>query len=208
MLAITPALVALALGGRPGDQQPTAACVNTVHVSFVVTGTGTDDQNSLPPSARKPEDGMRNPARGWLGGWRSRSSGRHSGAARTTVIETSHRQAAGTGQAAPRDIAADAVLPRDSAAQRTAPGEVIANAMELAIGLLTASQDSPELEAWAVAALTPMDADGLGDFMAGLHVVSELLLRELHQATAESPEVILQRLAIQAEHRRGTPSSG
>lgn len=64
MLAITPALVALALGGRPGDQQPTAACVNTVHVSFVVTGTGTDDQNSLPPSARKPEDGMRNPHAG------------------------------------------------------------------------------------------------------------------------------------------------
>ena len=80
--------------------------------------------------------------------------------------------------------------------------------MELAIALLTASQDSPELEAWAVAARTPIDADGLSDFMAGLHVLSELLLRELHGATGQSPVAILQGLAIQAEHRRGTPSSG
>jgi hypothetical protein len=184
-----------------------AACVNTVHVSFVVTGTGADDQNSLLPSARKPEDSMRNPARGRLGGLQSRRCSKHSGAGRTPVAKTTHGQAVGTDQAAP-DVTAGAILPRDSAAHRTAPGEVIANAMELAIGLLTASQDSPELEAWAVAALTPMDADGLGDFMAGLHVVSELLLRELHEATGESPEAILQRLAIQAEHRRGTPSSG
>lgn len=100
------------------------------------------------------------------------------------------------------------VIPNEIAAHRTAPGEVIANAMELAIGLLTASQDSPELEAWAVTALTPIDADGLGDFMAGLHVIAELLLRELEDATGESPGAILQRLAIQAEQRRGTPSSG
>ena len=65
----------------------------------------------------------------------------------------------------------------------SAPGDTVAAAMQLAIGLLTASLDSPELEAWALAALTPRDADGLGNFMAGLHVVSELLLRELHEAT-------------------------
>ena len=66
---------------------------------------------------------------------------------------------------------------------KTAPGDTVAAAMQLAIGLLTASLDSPELEAWALAALTPHDADGLGNFMAGLHLVSELLLRELHEAT-------------------------
>jgi hypothetical protein len=43
--------------------------------------------------------------------------------------------------------------------------------------------------------------------MAGLHVVSELLIYELHAATGESPEAILQRLAVMAEHRRGTPSA-
>ena len=90
----------------------------------------------------------------------------------------------------------------------SAPGDTVAAAMQLAIGLLTASLDSPELEAWAVEALTPHDADGLGNFMAGLHVVSELLLHELHEATGEPPEATLQRLAILAEHRRGTPSAG
>jgi hypothetical protein len=151
---------------------------------------------------------MRNPARGWLGGRRSRRDDKHSGAGRSPVTWTAHGWTTGTGQTMPRDVAAGAVMPGEIAAPRTAPGEVIANAMELAIGLLTASQDSPELEAWAVAALTPIDTDGLGDFMAGLHVVSELLLRELHEATGESPGAILQRLAIQAEHRRGTPSTG
>ena len=90
----------------------------------------------------------------------------------------------------------------------SAPGDTVAAAMQLAIGLLTASLDSQELEAWAVQALTPHDADGLGNFMAGLHVVSELLLHELHEATGEPPEATLQRLAILAEHRRGTPSAG
>jgi hypothetical protein len=95
-----------------------------------------------------------------------------------------------------------------TARDETAPGDTVAAAMQLAIGLLTASLDSPELEAWAVEALTPHDADGLGNFMAGLHVVSELLLHELHEATGEPPEATLQRLAILAEHRRGTPSAG
>jgi hypothetical protein len=151
---------------------------------------------------------MRNPAGGWLRGWRSHRNGKHSGAERTPVTGTPHGQGAGTDRTAPRDVGASVVIPNEIAAHRTAPGEVIANAMELAIGLLTASQDSPELEAWAVTALTPIDADGLGDFMAGLHVIAELLLRELQDATGESPGAILQRLAVQAEQRRGTPSSG
>ena len=39
--------------------------------------------------------------------------------------------------------------------------------MQLAIGLLTAGLDSPELESWAAEALMPHDIDGLGNFMAG-----------------------------------------
>lgn len=91
---------------------------------------------------------------------------------------------------------------------RAAPGEIVAAAMQLAIALLTAGLDSPELEAWAADALIPPDADGLADFMAGLHVVSMLLLHKLHAATGEPPAAILQRLAILAEHQRGTPSAG
>ena len=89
-----------------------------------------------------------------------------------------------------------------------APSETMAAAMQLAIALLTAGLDSPELEAWAADTLIPIDADGLGDFMAGLHVISVVLLSELHEATGEPPAVILQRLAILAERRRGTPSGG
>src|SRR5258708_6478210 len=51
-------------------------------------------------------------------------------------------------------------------------------------------------------------ARALGAFAAGLQVVSELLLHELHEATGEPPESVLLRLAILAEHRRGTPSAG
>jgi hypothetical protein len=87
-------------------------------------------------------------------------------------------------------------------------GETVAAAVQLAIGLLTAGLDSPQLEGWAVEALAPHDADGLGNFMAGLHVAAQLLLHELHQATGEQPEHTLQRLAIQAEHWRGTPFAG
>ena len=95
-----------------------------------------------------------------------------------------------------------------AARMRAAPGETLAAAMQLAIALLTAGLDSPELEAWAADELTPIDADGLGDFMAGLHVISVVLLSELHEATGEPPAAILQRLAILAERRRGTPSAG
>jgi hypothetical protein len=87
------------------------------------------------------------------------------------------------------------------------PGETMAAAMQLAIALLTAGLDSPELEAWAADELTPIDADGLGDFTAGLHVISVLLLNELEEATGEPSAVTLQRLAIMAERRRGTPSA-
>jgi hypothetical protein len=97
---------------------------------------------------------------------------------------------------------------RQTSASRAAVGESVAAAMQAAIGLLTAGLDSPELEAWALPALIPQDADGLGDLMAGLHVISEHVIFELHEATGEPPQAILQRLAILAEHRRGLPSAG
>ena len=93
------------------------------------------------------------------------------------------------------------------AALQTTPGETAAAAMQLAIGLLTASLDSPALESWAVEALALHDADGLGNLIAGLHVVSELLLRELGEATGEPPEATLQRLAFLAERWRGSSSA-
>jgi hypothetical protein len=108
-------------------------------------------------------------------------------------------------RAAPNETTA-AEAARDRAAPgETAPGETMAAAMQLAIALLTAGLDSPELEAWAADALTPADTDGLGDFMAGLHVISVLLLNELHEVTGEPSAAILQRLAILAERQRGTP---
>ena len=113
-------------------------------------------------------------------------------------------------QAAPGEtVVAETVVAETVAAEamaaEAAPGETMASAMQLAIALLTAGLDSPELEAWAADALTPVDADGLADFMAGLHVISVLLLNELHEVTGEPSAAILQRLAILAERRRGTP---
>jgi hypothetical protein len=82
----------------------------------------------------------------------------------------------------------------------------MAAGMQLAIALLTAGLDSPELEAWAADELTPADIDGLADFMAGMHVIS-VVLQELREATGEPSAAILQRLAMLAERRRGTPSA-
>ena len=108
-------------------------------------------------------------------------------------------------QAAPGETVAAETVAAETVAAEAAPGETMASAMQLAIALLTAGLDSPELEAWAADALTPVDADGLADFMAGLHVISVLLLNELHEVTGEPSAAILQRLAILAERRRGTP---
>jgi hypothetical protein len=125
---------------------------------------------------------MKYPPDGWLRGWRARRRRGHAAA----------RHSAKPGMAR----------------GQTAAGESVAAAMQATIGLLTASLDSPELLAWALPALVPQDADGLGDLMAGLHLISELLMHELHAATGEPPQAILQRLAIVAEHRRGMPSAG
>ena len=108
----------------------------------------------------------------------------------------------------PREAVPGEAVPAEAAPADAVAGEAVAAAVQLAIGLLTAGLDSPQLEGWAVEALAPHDADGLGNFMAGLHVAAQLLLHELHQATGEPPEHTLQRLAIQAEHWRGTPFAG
>jgi len=111
------------------------------------------------------------------------------------------------GEPAVGEPAADEHAADELAAVQTAPGETAAAAMQLAIGLLTASLDSPALESWAVEALALHDADGLGNLMAGLHVVSELLLRELGESTGEPPDATLQRLAFLAERWRGSSSA-
>lgn len=113
--------------------------------------------------------------------------------------------AAGSNRTARVQAAPGETVAAEAMAAEAAPGEAMAAAMQLAIALLTAGLDSPELEAWAADALTPVDADGLGDFMAGLHVISVLLLNELHEVTGEPSAAILQRLAILAERRRGIP---
>jgi hypothetical protein len=89
-----------------------------------------------------------------------------------------------------------------------AGGRSLAAALQLAIGLLTAGLDSPDMEAWAVEEMIPRDAVGLGDFMTGLHILTGLLLEELHGATGQPPAAILQQLAIWAETHGGTPFTG
>jgi hypothetical protein len=111
-------------------------------------------------------------------------------------------------QTAPGELAAMQAAPDELAAMQAASGETLAAAMQLAIGLLTASLDSPALESWAAEALIPHDTDGMANFMAGLHVVSELLLRELCEATGEPPEDTVRRLAFLAESWRGSSSAG
>jgi hypothetical protein len=94
--------------------------------------------------------------------------------------------------------------PRTGAAR----SQTTAEAIQLAIGLLTASLDSPELQAWAIRALPIEDPAALGDLLAGLHIVSQLLLHQLHEATGRPPAATLQSLAIAIETSRDTPSTG
>jgi hypothetical protein len=79
-------------------------------------------------------------------------------------------------------------------------GRPTASAIQLAIGLLTAGLDSPDLEAWAVYTLIPEDPAAWGDLLAGQYVVAQFLLYELCESTGRSPEATLQRLAILAEN--------
>jgi hypothetical protein len=189
--------------------------MNNIRASFVLPGMRIHRQNGLPsaPAGRHghPTD---TPARRRR--WRPRRR-RDRGNARPGPGTAAVRDQTAAAQIMVGEItlgeptaaepAAVQTAPGEPAAVQTAPDEAVATAMQLAIGLLTASLDSPALESWAVEALTPHDADGMGNFMAGLHVVSELLLHELCEATGEPPEATLQRLAFLAECWRGTSSA-
>jgi hypothetical protein len=183
-------------------------------------------QNGLPePPAGRTDDTTQAPARRFR--WRPRRRrdrvnapyvpGSEVGADQTAREQTPRAQAAreqaareqaAREQAAREQAAREQAAREQAARERAASGETRAAAIQLAIALLTAGLDSPELEAWAADELTPIDMDGLGDFMAGLHVISVLLLNELHEATGEPSAAVLQRLAILAERGRGTPSAG
>jgi hypothetical protein len=170
-------------------------------------------QNGLPePPAGRTDDTTQAPARRLR--WRPRRRRDRVNAPRVPGSEVGGDQTARertVREQTPREQTPREQTPREQTPreqtprQQTASGETRAAAMQLAIALLTAGLDSPELEAWAADELTPIDADGLGDFMAGLHVISVLLLNELHEVTGEPSAAILQRLAILAERQRGTP---
>jgi hypothetical protein len=87
-------------------------------------------------------------------------------------------------------------------------GPTAASAVQLAIGLLTASLDSPELEEWAAWFLVPEDPEALARVIAGLHLVNLLLLHQLHEATGQPPASTLQKLAIVAASGPQPPFSG
>jgi hypothetical protein len=163
-------------------------------------------QNGLPEPPAGRADHPRDASRRRLRWWRRRRPDRENtlGAPESG---TNGDQPAPV-QAPPAQASSVRASPVHAAPVLRAPDETIGAAMQLPIALLTAGLDSPELEAWAVETLTPIDADGLSDFMAGLHVISVVLLSELHEATGEPPAAILQRLAILAERGRGTPSGG
>jgi hypothetical protein len=172
--------------------------VNNLAVGTVLPGMRIHRRNGLPKPPAGRADYMTDDS-AWRLRWRSRRRRDRGNARRAPGSATGADQTMRM-QAAPGETTAAEAAPGD-----TAPGETMAAAMQLAVALLTASLDSAELGAWAAGALTPVDTHGLGDLMAGLHVICVLLLDELHEATGEPPAAVLQRLAIMAERQRGTP---
>jgi hypothetical protein len=96
--------------------------------------------------------------------------------------------------------------PDPDAATQDGPAE--AASIQLAIGLLTASLDSPQLEAWAAQALIPEDPVGLAGVVVGLHLVNLLLLEHVYAATGQPPSATLQKLAILAAAGPEMPFTG
>jgi hypothetical protein len=188
--------------------------MNNLPAGPVLPGMRIHRQNGLPGAPIGPEPiPADTPARRHR--WRPRRRGdrgnaRHAAGAGTPPGQTAASESAAgetaASETAASETAASESAAGESAAVQTAPGETVAAAVQLVIGLLTASLDSPGLEAWAVEALTPHDPDGMGNFMAGLHLVSQILLHELYEATGEPPEAVMQRLAFLAEHWRESSS--
>jgi hypothetical protein len=83
-----------------------------------------------------------------------------------------------------------------------------AGSLQLAISLLTASLDSPELEEWAAWFLVPEDPEALASVIADLHMVNLVLLKQLHAATSQPPASTLQKLAIAAAAGPEMPFTG
>jgi hypothetical protein len=164
--------------------------VNNLAAGPVLPGMRSHRQNDLPePSGGRADRTTDAPAR--LLRWRARRRRDRGNAPQVPASDTG------------ADQTAQAQAAQAQAAQ--AQAETMAAAMQLAIALLTAGLDSPDLEAWVADTLTPAGPDGLAEFTAGLHVISVVLLHELHEATGEPSAAILQRLAILAERRRGMP---
>ena len=202
LLALTPAVIALALGQASG-RVARHRRLNTLPAHPVLAGMRMHRQNGLPGRPPGREDNTADHRSG-------ASAGEHAAAGTAAPGKRPARARIQTTVQAPASPGCRRraqARPARPMARRDpgAPGEIVAAAMQLAIALLTAGLDSPELEAWAADALTPVDAEGLGDLIAGLHVISVLLLHELHEATGEPSAAILQRLAILAETGRGTP---
>jgi hypothetical protein len=85
---------------------------------------------------------------------------------------------------------------------------VTADGVQRAIGVLRASLDSTELQVWAMDELIPTDSDGLSDFLGGLYVMARVLLGELREATGDTREEILQRLALRLQGGSEQPPQG
>jgi hypothetical protein len=182
--------------------------VNNLAAGPVLPGMRNHRDNDLPePSAGRADHRTDAPARllrGRARRRRDRGNAPQVPASDTGADQTAQAQATQAAQAqAAQAQAAQAQAAQAQAAQ--AQAETMAAAMQLAIALLTAGLDSPDLEAWVADTLTPAGPDGLAEFTAGLHVISVVLLHELHEATGEPSAAILQRLAILAERRRGMP---
>lgn len=109
-----------------------------------------------------------------------------------------------------RKIPGSARIPEPAPAPEPADdhGPTAASAVQLAIGLLTASLDSPELEEWAAWVLVPENPEALATVIAGLHLVSLLLLQQLYEATGQPPARTLQELAIAVAAGPETPFIG
>ena len=189
--------------------------MNTIPASLVLPGMRIHRQNGLPspPTGRQGHPTDTPARRRWRPRRRRDRGNARPGPGTVAVMGQTAAVQIMAGEITPGEITPGEITPGEAAggeaaAVQTAPGETVAAATQLAIALLTASLDSLALESWAVEALTPHDADGMANFMAGLHVVSELLLRELCEATGEPPEATLQRLAFLAERWRGTSSAG
>jgi len=188
--------------------------VNNFAARAVLAGMRIHRRNGLPePPAECADHTTDAPARRL--GWRARrrpgrgkarlAPGSASESNQTVQAAAAETAAAKAAEAVSAEAVSAEAAPTEAVSPEAVSPETMGAAIQLAVALLTAGLDSPELEAWAADTLTPVDTDGLADLMAGLHVICVLLLHELHEATGEPSAAVMQRLAMVAERQRGTP---